>query len=540
MLRVEEYARIRLAHRDGMSIRELARQFHHSRYKIREILENSAPDAYVRTQAHQPKLTPLFRGQIDEILEEDKSCPRKQRHTAVAIHRRLEADGYQGGYDQVRRYVKEHRLTDQETFIPLSHEAGQRAEADFGKIHVDFPDGRRRVSVLLITWAYSNCVFAIATRNEKVEAILDGTVKAFEFFGCVPRELWWDNPKTVAVEIRKGRQRVVNKKYLPLCSHYNFEPLFCMPARGNEKPHVENRVKYLQRTWATPIPQVKDLDELNRYLYQCCVNDQQRTISGKTESIATRFIEDRRHALPLPKQPFDPAIAHERAVDKYQTVAFDKNRYSVPREVAFRKTKVKAYLDRIEIVFQGRVIAAHERSYEAGSHVLDPLHFLEVLERRPACLDHASVYKNWKLPAEITELRLYLEERHGRLPGARQYIRVLQLLGTHPMERVSRALRQCRAEGVVTAERIVFRCDCLAEKQTRPSVDEITNSTLSLELEHAVPVVQVPLPNLNKFDSFLSHGGDDHDPTRPSPIIESQSKTPAVADDVGRVCKVGS
>ncbi len=38
MLSVDDYGRIRRAHRDGMSIREIARQFHHSRYKVREVL----------------------------------------------------------------------------------------------------------------------------------------------------------------------------------------------------------------------------------------------------------------------------------------------------------------------------------------------------------------------------------------------------------------------------------------------------------------------------------------------------------------------
>ena len=38
MLTVDGYGRIRRAHRDGMSIREIAREFHHSRYKVREVL----------------------------------------------------------------------------------------------------------------------------------------------------------------------------------------------------------------------------------------------------------------------------------------------------------------------------------------------------------------------------------------------------------------------------------------------------------------------------------------------------------------------
>ena len=162
MLTVEDYAKIRLAHRDGMSIRAIAKKYHHSRRKIREVLQNSEPEPYTRRRpAPAPKLGP-FTPAIDEILKSDEQAPPKQRHTAMQIFRRLRSEGYQGGYDQVRRYVAQHRRVTRETFLPLSHDPGQRAEADFGHIYVDFPDGRRQVPVLLVTWAHSYRPFAIA------------------------------------------------------------------------------------------------------------------------------------------------------------------------------------------------------------------------------------------------------------------------------------------------------------------------------------------------------------------------------------------
>ena len=117
---------------------------------------------------------------------------------------------------------------------------------------MDFPDGRRQVPVLLVTWSCSNCPFAVAVPTERAEAVLYGLVEASAFFGCVPRERWWDNPATVAVTVLRGRERRLHDRYAALASHYTFEPLFCLPARGNEKPRAENRVKDLQRQWATP------------------------------------------------------------------------------------------------------------------------------------------------------------------------------------------------------------------------------------------------------------------------------------------------
>ena len=47
------------------------------------------------------------------------------------------------------------------------------------------------------------------------------------------RELWWDNPTTVASEILLVRERVLHARYQALASHYNFSPLFCMPGRNS-------------------------------------------------------------------------------------------------------------------------------------------------------------------------------------------------------------------------------------------------------------------------------------------------------------------
>jgi len=498
MLTVEDYGRIRRAYRDGMSIRETARRFHHSRRKVRQALAEPQPRPYTRTKpTYCPVLGP-FKPIIDRILKDDDTAPRKQRHTAAQIHRRLQTEhGYPGSYDQVRRYIASQHKRHRETFIPLSHDAGQRMEADFGHIYVDFPEGRRQVPVLLCTWAYSNRPFAIALPSERVEAVLAGMVAAFEFFGCVPREVWWDNPKTVVKELLKGRQRRMNPYYAALASHYTFEPLFCMPAKGNEKPRIENRVYDLQRRWATPVPTVKDLDELNGHLRQQCLAEQQRIVSGQTETVGQRFELDLQAAQPLPSCPFDACIHQSAKVDKYQTVAFDSNRYSVPRRHAFEMVTVKGYVDRIEIATCGQVVSRHRRSYGRGEQILDPLHYLVTLGRRPAALDHSGVYRGWRLPAAFTELRILLEGRHGASSGARQYVRVLQLLADHPLTRVRQAIEYCRLKGMPDAEAISRYVERQAMRGERSA---------SLEMPAANPEMQVnvPLPNLSLFNQLIA------------------------------------
>lgn len=112
MLMVDDYGRIRRSHRDGLSIREIARTFHHSRHKIRKILHGgqAEPANHARWGSQSAPKLGLFHDRILEILKLDETAPPKQRHTAMRIFERLRDEHeYSGGYDAVRRFVKKHR-----------------------------------------------------------------------------------------------------------------------------------------------------------------------------------------------------------------------------------------------------------------------------------------------------------------------------------------------------------------------------------------------------------------------------------------------
>jgi hypothetical protein len=262
------------------------------------------------------------------------------------------------------------------------------------------------------------------------------------------------------------------------------------------------------------------MDELNAYLRRCCEQDQVRTVTGKEGSIAERFEQEKLSALPLPPRPFDDCVSETRAIDKYQTCAWERNRYSVPRRDAFSKVVVKAYVDRVEVFRDNRRIACHVRSYGKNRMILDPLHYLTLLERKPAYLDHTEVYKTWELPQDFVDLREQFEQRHGVMPGARQFIQVLQLLAKHSQDRVLKAIRVCQRDGVVTAQRIVFRCEELVGNNCseHASIDRANESSESRTL----PRVNVPLPNLSRFDALLnSHQSHELDDARVSQVEAS-------------------
>ena len=491
MLTVDRFARIRQLHRDGLTLRQIARQLGHSPKTILKALNHPEPIPYTLSG---PRAAPTFdpvRDLVEAILAADETAPRKQRHTASQIFRRLVREhGYTGSYSPIQRYLRDRRRAARDTFVPLDHPPGHRCEADFGHIHVDFPDGRQLVPVLVLTWSYSNAPFAVALPTERTEAVLHGMAEGFAFFGGVPKEVWWDNPTTVAIHVGRGRDRTLHPRYAALASHYTFTPRFCLPATPREKPRVENRVKDLERMWATPVPRVNSLDELNAHLRRCCLQARDRTCGSNAETVGTRFERDLTAAMPVPARPFEACVLGPGSVDAYQTVAFDGNRYSVPRRWAFRAVTVKGFIGRVEIVADHQVVATHGRSYGRHERVLDPLHFLLLLDRKPAALDHAPVCRDWVLPPAFADLRRDLETRLGVRAGVRQFIRVLQLLVRHPLDRVERAVHLVRVRGDPTATAVTAAVDRLARSTPTPA------SETAMSLPSSVP-------DLSRFNRLL-------------------------------------
>src|SRR5262249_12425961 len=276
----------------------------------------------------------------------------------------------------------------------------------------------------------------------------------------------------------------------------------------------------------------------NTHLRRCCLAERESVSGGGAEPVGVLFERDRAAALPAPACRFDACVLQPAQVDKYQTVRFDHNSYSVPRRWAFRPVTVKGYVGHVEVVADGQVVARHPRNYGKGERVLDPLHYLVTLGAKPAALDHAPVYRDWQLPPAFAELRRALEGRLGPRAGTRHYIRVLQLLAHHPLARVEQAVVACRGHAAPGAAALTPRVGRLAREADAPRGPEVASSDNGMSLNAAaLAAVRVPPPDLAQFDRLLSRnprGGPAHDPTdRPAP--EGQPRAPQAADHVGGV-----
>ena len=426
--------------RHGVSKRQIMRETGIHWTTLKKILTHPEPPEYGRDpERPKPKLGPYL-PRIQQILIDDRDAPRKQRHTAKRIFDRLREEGYTGSYTQVRVAVKELRGHLREVFMPLTHRPGE-AQVDMGYAEIRQGGQQRQIIFLVMCLIHSDAFFVQVYERACTESFWEFHKRAFEYFGGVPHRIIYDNDKVLVSKVIGPGERKLTRGFLQLKSHYLFEAHFCNVRRPNEKGVVEVLVQFARRNFMVPVPEVRDLDELNERLVIQCKEDLQRTLRGKPGSKAMLLEEDKKAFWSLPDGPFDACRKTSTTVSSLSLVRFDNNDYSVPVCHAYRTAVVKGYMDRVAICRDDQAIAHHVRLWGQGDVSLEPTHYLALLERKPGALDHGRPFANWQLPGCFSVLRARLEnELSGE--GTREYIRVLRLLENHSLAEITRAIER--------------------------------------------------------------------------------------------------
>ena len=419
-------------------LRQLERETGIHRKTLRKVRDNSQPPGYQRTKPiEKTKIGPYIK-RIKAIIESDKQVHKKQRHTAKKIFEILQSEEFDGGYTIVKDAVRQIKKTSKEVFMPLSQRPGE-AQVDFGQAVVKFTGTLKKVMFFVMSMVHSDAMFVMAFPRECTEAFMEAHVRAFDFFGCVPNRISYDNTRIAITKILTHHKRKHTTEFKRLISHYLFEPHFCNVRRPNEKGIVEGSVKYSRLNFMVPVPQVKDYDELNRLLRDCCRSDLNRILRGKRSLSKKQLLaEDRVAAIALPDDKFDYRKSTSTFASSESLVRYDTNDYSAPVSYAHHQTTIKASVRFIEVYHLDKLIAKHRRSWDRECQIFDPMHYLELLERKPGALDHARPLEDWQLPACFDTYRRLLETHRDN--GTKEYIQILLLLNKYSITQIAKAI----------------------------------------------------------------------------------------------------
>lgn len=495
MLQMANYEFIRKQHiLLGKPIRQISRETGYSRQVIRKALKSTETPVY---HLSKPKPKPVINSVQSIILEwlhQDEQAPPKQRHTASRIYQRLVDEyGFTGGESTVRRYVRQLRVSPPKAFIPLDFPPGKFAQFDWGEVSVLLQGKQVKVQVFCMRCTYSRKIFVKTFLHQKQEALLQGHVDAFEFFGAVPQIVTYDNLTTAVKKVLEGKNREEQERFVQLRAHYLFDSYFCDPGKGHQKGQVENLVKFAQKQFFTPVPSVSSLEELNYFLLEKCISYETTTVPRSSLTVGEAFVQEQQIMLPLPPQPLDCCRIVSVKSNTLSMIHFEKNAYSVPVSHASTELTCKVFAERIEVYHGKKLIAEHERCLESGKELLQYDHYLDLLLTRPGAVLYARPLHQAGLPPIYQQ---FLDKCSHRPGGMKEFVRVLLLHREFDTTLVEESLGEACQKGM-------FQYDAVRQLLFQRTLPEHRLPQLSLAEDSSVPRIRVKAPDLNQYNRLL-------------------------------------
>lgn len=494
---METVLKIRRMHQvDGLSISAIAKLTTLSRNTVRKYLRQSSsePPTYRRQQPAKPKLGE-FEQTLLQWLDLDAKRPKRQRRCARQLFEDLQRQGYQGAYDSVQRFVRDHKKQPARTaaFVPLRFAPGEAYQFDWSEEEVEIAGVVQRVKAAHFRLTHSRQPFVMVFPRETQEMVFAAHDAAFHYWGGVPRQGIYDNLKTCVDQILEGKERRFNPRFLALMSHYVIEPVACTPASGWEKGQVEKQVQDVRRRCFTPRRKVDSLAELNRRLIQELEQAAQTRPhpDGPSQTVWERYLQERALLRPL-APPFNGYVERELRADSTCLVHVDRNTYSVDSRYAQRHVTARLFADRIQVYAQSELIADHPRLFGRDKTQYDPWHYLDLLAHKPGALRHGAPFKEWTLPPALSRVQQQLLSRKG---GDREMVTLLLAARQDGMALLEQACQQVLQLGGSSATLVLNQLQRLRRPIEVPTVQA-----------RIVPLTRPPEANCQRYDHLLAGG----------------------------------
>jgi transposase len=402
MLNLDQFMNIRFLHRQGHSVREIARLTGHSRNTVRKLLRTTrapVPAPRVRSSALDP-----FKAYLTQ---------RWQAHglSAVRLFPEIQAQGFTGSARIVRRFLQTLRAeqrVDAKLTVRFETPPGEQAQCDWAEVgRYPQPDGTAiRVYAFVMILCYSRYLYIEFTRSMSLTTLIRCHQNAFAFFGGWTKRILYDNMRQVVV----GPNRT-NARFLDFTRHYGFEPIRHRPYRPRTKGKVERTVGYVRTSFLNgrTFAGLDDLNAQGRHWLGSIANVR---VHGTTQARpCDRLLEET--LIPVTGlNLYQLSRSDDRTVGAEALVRFDKSDYSVPARFVGTRVSIEAGASFIVIRCKDLIVAEHPRATGAGQRVEAPAHVRERWARsiRPAvAAPPPGCHVTFTEAVQVRSLELYAE-----------------------------------------------------------------------------------------------------------------------------------
>jgi len=306
----------------------------------------------------------------------------------------------------------------------------------------------REAQIFVAVLGASNYSYAEATWSQDLEDWIGSHVRTFEAVGGVSELVIPDNLKS-GVTSPCRYEPDVNRTYEELARHYGVAVLPARVKKPRDKAKVESGVLQVERWILARLRNETffSLRELNASIAKLLVelNDRPLKVLGISRRELYEQV-DRPALRPLPSQPYEPSEWKKVRVAPDYHVEFEGHYYSVPYQLVKKQLDLRATARTVEVLDQGKRVAAHRRNPSRGRHTTVTEHMPKAhqayLEWTPTRLIRWAG-KTGRSTAELVET-IMLSRSHPQ-QGFRACLGLMRLGETYGAERLEAACRRALA-----------------------------------------------------------------------------------------------
>ena len=363
-------------------------------------------------------------------------------------YKRVYPEGYQYSYycELYRRWAKKLDI-----YLRQEHRAGERMFVDHAGPTVPVVDRDtglvKEASIFVAVLGASSYTFCEAVWKRDLPSWIGSHNRAVEFFRGVTEVTTPDNWKT-GVKDPCYYDPELNPTYRDWAEHVGTVIIPARVRKPRDKAIVENGVLIVER-WILAALRHRtffSLAELNGAIRELLTRLNHRKFKKLDTTRARLFEEVDRPALkPLPTTPFEFAERKKATVHPDYHVEVDHHYYSVPYRYQGEKVEARFSEKTVEILFDGKGIATHIRSYVPGKHTTREEHRPEK-HRDLKWTSSYMVDKGREIgPATAGVLKQIMEQRKHPELGYRACLGVLRFGKRYSNERLEAACRRAIA-----------------------------------------------------------------------------------------------
>jgi len=322
------------------------------------------PGAAGATGEAEERLKPRA-DQIRAWLEKDHLLLTK-------VHELLGREGLVVSYSALYRFARRWCDFGSSSSISVRRaesRAGEMAEADFGRLGLLQELGSRRPRVVqgfILTLGYSRLSCVIPVFQQDLPTVIDCFERALAFFGGCPRRIVVDGMKACVDQSDPYTPRL-NRAFLEYANYQGFLPDPARPVHPQDKPVVENHVRYTRERFFKGETFI-DLDDVARRALVWCREVAGRRLHGTTRRVPLEVFEAEEKPLliPLQAERFDPPTWAQCKVHPDHHIRFGQALYSLPTRWIGCQVDVRGDRSLVRIYVRGELIKTHERKPPGG------------------------------------------------------------------------------------------------------------------------------------------------------------------------------